>query len=234
MAAVLRFHPANGVHAPQRIGALVAVGLHVLGGFALLSYEPARSALLAAAPITVKLITPPRIESKPEPPVEIPPPPKPKLVSKPKPVVAPQPRPAEPPPVVTAPVEAPTPLVAAAPPAEPEPPPPAPAEPAVAAAPPPVVPVTPPVFNADYLENPPPAYPALSRRLGEQGRVILRVLVSTAGRADEVQIRTSSGHPRLDDAARDTVRAWRFVPAKRGEQPVAAWVLVPISFRLEG
>ncbi|MGH8742241.1 MAG: energy transducer TonB, partial [Burkholderiales bacterium] len=94
--------------------------------------------------------------------------------------------------------------------------------------------VTPPIFTADYLENPPPAYPAASRRLGEEGRVVLRVLVNAAGGTDEVQIRTSSGHARLDDAARETVRRWRFVPAKRGEQPVPAWVLIPISFRLEG
>jgi len=97
-----------------------------------------------------------------------------------------------------------------------------------------VVAVTPPIFAADYLENPPPAYPALSRRLGEEGRVVLRVLVNPAGSADEVQIRTPSGHARLDDAARETVRRWRFVPAKHGATPVPAWVLIPIPFSLEG
>jgi protein TonB len=74
----------------------------------------------------------------------------------------------------------------------------------------------------------------MSRRLGEQGRVILRVRVNAAGNADEIQVRDSSGFARLDDAARDTVRGWRFVPARRGTTPVAAWVLIPISFRLEG
>jgi protein TonB len=48
-----------------------------------------------------------------------------------------------------------------------------------------------------------------------------------------VQIRTSSGHARLDEAAREAVQHWRFVPAKRGEQPLSAWVLIPISFGLE-
>jgi protein TonB len=47
-----------------------------------------------------------------------------------------------------------------------------------------------------------------------------------------VELRESSGHPRLDDAAAAAVRRWRFVPARRGEQPVGAWVLVPISFNL--
>jgi protein TonB len=94
--------------------------------------------------------------------------------------------------------------------------------------------VTPPVFNADYLENPSPAYPPLSRRMREQGRVMLRVLVNPSGRADDVQVRTSSGVMRLDEAAQETVRRWKFVPAKRGNEAVSAWVLIPISFKLEG
>lgn len=180
----------------------------------------------------VDLITLPKVEPKPEPPVEIVPP-----KSKPKPVVKPRPKPPEPKPVIAAPAEAPSPVVTPPPPPAPEPepaPPPMVAAPPAPPAPEPVVPVIPPVFNADYLDNPPPRYPALSRRIGEEGRVILRVLVNASGSADEVQIRDSSGHARLDEAARDTVRRWRFVPARRGEQPVAAWVLIPISFRLEG
>ena len=94
--------------------------------------------------------------------------------------------------------------------------------------------MTQPIFNADYLDNPAPAYPPLSRRMSEQGRVMLRVLVNPNGTADDVQIRTSSGVTRLDDAARETVRRWKFVPAKRGARPFAAWVLIPISFKLEG
>jgi protein TonB len=94
--------------------------------------------------------------------------------------------------------------------------------------------VTAPIFNADYLDNPAPEYPRLSRRNGEQGRVVLRVLVNAAGRADDIEVRASSGYSRLDQAARDTVRRWRFVPAKRGGDPVPAWVLIPISFKLEG
>lgn len=209
--------------APQRIGALVAVAMHLAAGVALLAFEPSRQALFAAVPIMVDLITPPRIEPKPQPPVEIPPPPRP------KPVVKPVIKRPDPPPVAAAPVEAPSPVEVAPPP--PAPPPPAPA-PMVAVAPP-VIEVTAPIFTADYLENPPPPYPGMSRRLGEQGRVVLRVLVNAGGSADEVQVRESSGHARLDNAARTTVRDWRFVPAKRGDTPVPAWVLIPISFRLE-
>ncbi|MCL2589740.1 MAG: energy transducer TonB [Betaproteobacteria bacterium] len=89
-----------------------------------------------------------------------------------------------------------------------------------------------PIFNADYLENPPPAYPQLSRRRGETGSVLLRVYVSADGRAKRVEIDKSSGFERLDTAARNAVSGWRFVPARRGSEHVAAWVLVPISFVL--
>jgi protein TonB len=84
-----------------------------------------------------------------------------------------------------------------------------------------------------YLNNPPPAYPPLSRRLKEQGRVLLRVLVSTAGNAQDVELRTSSGSERLDRAAIEAVRRWRFSPARRGAETIAAWALVPIVFQLD-
>jgi len=90
-----------------------------------------------------------------------------------------------------------------------------------------------PRFDAEYLDNPSPPYPAISRRFGEQGRVLLRVNVDAEGRAGEVQLHTSSGSPRLDQSALDTVRRWKFVPARRGQEPVAAWVLIPIAFTLK-
>jgi periplasmic protein TonB len=91
---------------------------------------------------------------------------------------------------------------------------------------------TAPRFDAAYLNNPPPAYPPLSRRLGEEGRVMLRVFVDPTGAPVQVELRASSGHRRLDAAAEAAVRRWRFVPARRGEQPVGGWVLVPIAFNL--
>lgn len=95
-------------------------------------------------------------------------------------------------------------------------------------------PVTLPSLHADYLNNPAPAYPSQSRQLGEQGKVLLRVLVKADGNVEQVVLRKSSGYQRLDDAALDTVKQWRFVPAKRADQAIAAWVVVPISFSLEG
>lgn len=88
-------------------------------------------------------------------------------------------------------------------------------------------------FDADYLKNPAPPYPPLSRRMGEEGKVILRVSVTAQGTADNVEIKTSSGSQRLDESAQKTVRTWKFIPAKRGDTAVQSWVLVPIIFKLE-
>lgn len=88
-------------------------------------------------------------------------------------------------------------------------------------------------FDADYLKNPAPPYPPLSRRAGEEGKVVLRVSVSPQGTAEHVEIKTSSGSTRLDEAAQKTVRTWKFIPAKRGDTPLQSFVLVPIIFKLE-
>lgn len=212
---------SNGRTRTVALGATLA--LHALALGALLAYQPAREALLGAV-IMVDFISPPKLETAPEPPTGLP---------KPTPAAIrfphlPDPAPIVTAPIVAAPAELPSPVAAPPPAAIHEPatePSAAPAEPAL--------PLMLPVFDANYLENRPPPYPALSRRLGEQGRVILRVLVNPAGRADEVQVRESSGYPRLDEAARQTVRGWKFVPARRGSQSASSWVLVPISFRLE-
>lgn len=92
--------------------------------------------------------------------------------------------------------------------------------------------IDPPKFGAAYLNNPAPAYPPMARRLGEQGRVLLKVLVGENGNAENVQIENSSGHGKLDQAAIEAVRQWTFIPAKRSNQPISAYVLVPIKFSL--
>jgi len=88
-------------------------------------------------------------------------------------------------------------------------------------------------FDAAYLQNPKPNYPAISRRLGEEGKVLLRVKVAADGSASAVDLEKSSSFERLDEAARQVVARWRFVPAKRGDQAIEASVIVPIVFRLD-
>lgn len=84
-----------------------------------------------------------------------------------------------------------------------------------------------------YGQNPPPLYPLAARRLGIEGVVELRVLVTPDGHADDVHVVSSSGHAMLDESAVATVRSrWRFVPAQRDGVPVADYVRFPIRFRL--
>lgn len=86
--------------------------------------------------------------------------------------------------------------------------------------------------DADYLNNPAPAYPPVSRRLGEAGNVVVRVFIAADGSAQKGEVRASSGFERLDAAALAAALRWRYVPGKRGGTPEAMWVNVPINFAL--
>jgi protein TonB len=77
-----------------------------------------------------------------------------------------------------------------------------------------------------------PAYPSAARRLGIQGTTLLRVHVLADGRIGDVVVEKSAGHMDLDQSATEAVRQWRFEPARRGDEPVAMWVLLPVEFRL--
>ena len=184
---------------------------------------------------------PPPPPPKPPEPVKPPEPPKTPPPLKPlQPVLTPPPTPQpptpatpEPPAVLAAPTAAPTaPSVPAAPPAPP--PPPAPPAPAPAPpAPPPSPKVELPSSKADYLHNPPPDYPRMSKRLGEQGKVVVKVLIGEDGRAQKVELLTTSGFERLDKSAMEAAMRWRYVPGKRGGVAEAMWYQVPIQFTLE-
>lgn len=114
--------------------------------------------------------------------------------------------------------------------------------PAVVSAPAPATPIAAPPAppklelpssDADYLNNPKPTYPALSRRLGEQGKVVIRTLIGVDGTAQDAAIQQSSGFDRLDQVALATARKWRYVPGKRAGVPDAMWFNVPFNFVLE-
>jgi protein TonB len=78
-----------------------------------------------------------------------------------------------------------------------------------------------------------PAYPSSARRLGIQGTTLLRVHVLNDGRVGDVVVQQSAGHPDLDQAAAEAVRQWHFEPARRGNDAVAMWVLLPVEFQLK-
>lgn len=109
----------------------------------------------------------------------------------------------------------------------------APPEPQNASPPSPVQLDAEPDYRADYLNNPRPPYPMVARRMGYNGKVILNVEVLAEGRAGQVLLHQSSGYEILDKSALQTVKTWKFSPAKRFGQPVTQWFLVPIKFSLE-
>lgn len=90
-----------------------------------------------------------------------------------------------------------------------------------------------PSSNADYLQNLRPAYPPISRRLNEQGKTTVRVLIDNNGEPLRADIATSSGFNRLDEAAVATVMRWRYVPGKRNGVAETMWFNVPINWVLE-
>jgi protein TonB len=88
------------------------------------------------------------------------------------------------------------------------------------------------LIQARYRETPKPLYPERARKEGQQGRVLLRVLVDQEGRSKSVEVSGSSGSETLDRAAAEAIKLWRFSPARNGDKPVESWVRIPVDFRL--
>lgn len=201
----------------SKSGLVFVIALHgaILG--ALLSME------VVKVPDTMTTLMVQMLPSAPPTPEIVPPRPK-----TPTPQIKPQPqaKPLPTPPVIAAQTAAPAAAEAPRAPEKPTP---------VASAPAPAqLAVSEPRFDADYLDNPAPVYPPVSRRTGEEGKVILRVFVEPDGRPSQILIRSGSGSDRLDKAAEAAVWRWKFVSARRGSEAVGAWVLVPIVFSLRG
>ena len=107
---------------------------------------------------------------------------------------------------------------------------------ALASPAPPPPPPTPREFQASavsYLAPPVLTYPRVSRELGEQGSVLLRVLVDERGRPTDIQVVKSSGYPRLDQQAVQAMRAARFKPHVEDGVARPMWVRTPQTFILE-
>lgn len=216
--------------------ALIAIGvvlLHVAALWALQTGLLRRAVeIIVPAVLLTEYVSPPAPVTKAEPPPPAPAPKPQRVQSK-----APTPRPApEPQPIADT---TPSPNAIQVSPAKADPAPPSPitatgpATP-VAAPPAPAAPkIELPSSNAAYLQNPAPAYPAISKRMGEQGKVVLRVYIDAEGLPQKIEINRSSGFDRLDRQAQDTVMRWKFVPGKRNGVPEAMWYLVPINFVLE-
>ena len=168
---------------------------------------------------------PPKPEPVKPPPRPEPPRPEPPRPEPAKPEVRPEPRP-EPAKIETPPPPPAAPVAPVSPPAPPAPPPPAPPAPKPSSA------RTEVSISASYAAaNRKPEYPKMSLRLGEQGTVVLTVMVKSDGSAGDVEVKSSSGFARLDRAAADAVKTWRFNPATVDGKAVDRSYEVPITFK---
>jgi protein TonB len=185
------------------IGAAI-VGVHVVLIYALCSWAPLRAALVEV-PIEATIINAPVVA-----PQDVPPPP-PQLESAHIPVIDP--------PVISI-AEEPAPNAITVAHVEQQP----------APAPQPVKATPREITDVAYIEPPAPKYPAESKRTGEEGLVILRVLIDEAGRAARIEVERSSGYARLDAAARVAVEHALFKPYVENGVPRVALAKIPIEF----
>ncbi|MDQ0039924.1 protein TonB [Variovorax boronicumulans] len=204
-----RFAPPPSVFGLSR-NVVIASGVIVFHAAALWALQSGllRRAAEVVIPVEImsQFVEPPKPKVEPPPPpppppkvAKAPPPPRPQAIREPKPTPAPQ-----------APAGTTEPPPPPAPPAAPTPP----APPALPPAPPAPPAVQLPSSNADYLQNPKAVYPAMSKRLGEQGKVIVKVLVGVDGLPKSAEVKKSSGFDRLDEAAIEYIMKCRFVPGK--------------------
>lgn len=193
-------------------------------------------------PIMVQMIAPEPMPVVAPPPPPAPKPPPPAPAPKPQPKPLPKPKPAPKPQAIKDPTPAPNavtgttetqppapPIEAPTPPVPPAPPSPPPAPPAPPAAPV----VRPPDVNAAYMSNPLPPYPQVSKRMGEMGTSIVRAYIDEEGRVQDIQLKKSSGYDRLDQAALDGIRKWRFKPGTSNGTAQPMWVNVPMKWELK-
>lgn len=214
---------SDGLSPTQRRAVVAAIlAAHVAAVYGMLQVREVREAAHEVVPMFVDLIAPPAPPAPPVPPPPVPqpiqkkPPPAPVIAAAPSPAPAAFVVPAPPPePVIES---APAPVAVQAPTAPPAPPP-----------PPKIIPAS----AVQYLEPPAPEYPRLSKRNAESGKVVVRVYIDVAGMPRNVQVSTSSGFARLDDAAVSAVQKARFRPYTENGQATAGWTNVPINFELE-
>ncbi|MGK5062381.1 energy transducer TonB [Janthinobacterium sp. LB3P112] len=203
---------------------MAIVVLHIAGFYAIQSGLLSRVVTAAMPTITtISIIAPP---APPKPPAPSVPKtvelsaPVPRAVIPPLPLIAvapseptitpPQPTRAEAAPVATA-----APIA----PAAPSPTPPAPSTPRT-------------VSSVEYIKAPQLIYPNLSRRLGESGTVVLRILINEKGLPEQILIQKSTGYNNLDEAGRQAAQRALFKPMIENGKPVPVYVLVPLTFQL--
>ncbi len=222
LAAPLHYgQRARSQAANRRVVIATLLLVHGIAIVGLLNASRLRNAVAEAKPIFLAVIDAPAPMTRSRP---LPPPPGLRVPAPPPlelPLIAPEPSPS--PSLLVAQVAAPTPAAPAAPVAEP-----APVQAAVAAPAPKTIPAS----AVQYLVPPAPAYSRVSARMKESGKALIRVYIDEAGMPHNVQLATSTGFARLDDAALAAVRNCRFKPYLENGVAVAGWAAIPIEFEL--
>lgn len=224
---------SSDLRATERRWLIAAVaGVHLLGLWGLLQVRVVRDAVREVSPLTVDFI---QLEAPPQPIPPRPISPRPPSAQRPLtpaprslPLLAAAPTASPEPAAFVAPVPAPEPATASAVVAAPAPP----AQPA----PPPLAPAAPKLLPATavrYLVPPAIEVPLASRRLGEAGTVLLRVVVDTAGLPRQVSVHQSAGFARLDEQALRAMRQARFKPQTENGQPIEWIVIAPLQYEIE-
>ncbi len=190
------------------VGIGIVILLHIAIIYALMNALAHRSVEIVRSPIETKII-----DQAPQEKIEPPPPP---------PQFAPPPPPFIPPPEID--IERPPPPVQST----------APTvittvKPAPAPAPEPVRVL--PRIDAQHSHE--PDYPPQSRRLGEQGSLVLQALIAVDGRVLEAKLVQSSGFDRLDRAALEGIKSdYRFVPGTVDGKPQPMWYTFKFTWKL--
>ena len=209
----------------RKFAPLVAIVVLHLAGFYAIQSGLLSKVVTAAMPTitTISIIAPP---APPKPPAPAVPKtvelsaPVPRAVIPPLPLIAVAPsEPTITPPQPTRTEAAPVATAAPAAPAAPAPSPPAPATPRT-------------VSSVEYIKAPQLIYPNLSRRLGESGTVVLRILINEKGLPEQILIHKSTGYTNLDEAGRQAAQRALFKPMVENGKAVPVYVLVPLTFQL--
>lgn len=79
----------------------------------------------------------------------------------------------------------------------------------------------------------PITYPTLAKRSGQEGRVMIRVLIGTKGKAEKMEVVESEPEGVFDEAALKSLKYWQFRPGILGGDLVATWVKIPLTFKLD-
>lgn len=97
----------------------------------------------------------------------------------------------------------------------------------------PATPAPPRETAATPLNQPRPEYPSEALRAREEGVVLVRATIDTAGNPSDISIVDRSGSRELDRAAREAVGKWTFTPATRDGRKIVSTVEVPVEFKLD-